>query len=89
MKEYGLVLFTRRTGKIEKSFTALGHGLLTMWALQNTTKNKDSIVFDLETGMVHRYYEGTDDFPKVIKGTEEHINDYCSGLLETFQEGRA
>lgn len=88
MKEYGLVLFTRRTGKIKKSFTALGQGLLNMWALQNTTKTTDSIIFDLETGEVYRYYEGTEDFPKVTKGTGEHINDYCDGLLETFQEGR-
>ena len=83
---YYLVRFNRRTGKIDTVMDAYGKGLLCMWALQNTTKTKDTIVFD-ENGLVDTYYEGTGDFPKVTRvNGEETIDKYCEGLLEAVKE---
>lgn len=86
LKTTYLVRFTRRTGKIDKTMSALGNALLRLWALQNTTANsKDTIIFD-EDGWVLWYYEGTGDFPKIIDvHGEQHIDEYCEGLLEELQ----
>lgn len=87
-KNYYLVQFTRRTGKIIVSLGGKGFAILRLWALQNTRlKSRDTIIFD-EDGRVCWYYEGTGDFPniKVING-EQHIDEYCEGLLESCREG--
>lgn len=86
MKRYYLVRFSKKTGKIDTSMSALGKALLQLWALQNTTtKTKDTIIFD-EDGWVSSYYEGNGDFPNITKYKDddrlEHIDDYCKGLLE-------
>ena len=88
LKTYCLVRFARRTGKIDTTLEGLGSGLLRLWALQNTTKTKDTIIFEKDTGTVCWYYEGTGDFPKIMDYKEEplgNIDDYCPGLLETVQ----
>ena len=64
MKTFYLVRFNRKTGKIDTTMTAYGKALLNYWALQNTTKTKDTIVFD-EDGYVTAYYEGTADFSTI------------------------
>lgn len=83
MKKFYLVRFAKKTGKIDTTMEAYGTGLMAMWALQHTTKTKDTIIFD-EDGNVKYYYEGTGDFPKITKN-EGHINDYCEGLLEAVK----
>lgn len=80
MKTFYLVRFGRKSGKIDTTMQAYGVGLLKMWALQNTTKTKDTIIFG-EDGIVVNYFEGTGDFPKISKGGE-HVDTYCEGLLE-------
>lgn len=92
LKTHYLVRFTRRTGKIDKTLVGLGNGLMRLWALQNTTKTKDTIIFD-EDGIVHYYFEGTEDFPDVTdydKLVEEtgyhHIDEFCEGLLKAVKE---
>ena len=89
LKTYCLVRFARRSGKIDMSLEGLGTGMLRLWALQNTTKTKDTIIFEKDTGSVCWYYEGTGDFPKISDYEEEdlgNIEDYCEGLLEAVQE---
>ena len=86
MKTFYLVRFNRKSGKIDRTMSALGKGLLQLWALQNTTKTKDTIVFD-EDGIVAMYVGGTGDFPKVTKDSGEHIDIYCKGLLEAVTKG--
>ena len=86
LKRYWLCRFNRRTGKIDTTLSGLGRGMIQLWALQNTTaKSKDTIIFD-EDGWVHSYYEGTGDFPKITKYKEgeQHVNDFCEGLLDTL-----
>ena len=89
LKTYCLVRFARRSGKIDTSLEGIGSGMLRLWALQNTTKTKDTIIFEKETGKVCWYYEGTGDFPKISDYESEalgNIEDYCEGLLAAVQE---
>lgn len=87
LRKYFLVRFSKKTGKIDTSLEGIGKGMLKLWALQNTTKTKDTIVFDKETGEIEAYYEGTGDFPKITKGG--NIEDYCIGLLEAINEQKS
>ena len=89
LKTHYCVRFNRRSGKIDTTMSGLGNALMRMWALQNTTKSKDTIIFD-EDGVVVYYFEGTGDCPKVTDYTKEvvhlHINTFCDGLLEAVKE---
>lgn len=86
LEVYYLVRFNRKSGKIDTTLEATGSAMLKMWGLHNTTKSKDTIVFNKETGEIVAYYEGTGDFPKIHKEAG-NIEDYCSGLLEAIKEG--
>lgn len=82
LKMYCLVRFSRKSGKIDTTLEGLGSGLLRLWALQNTTKTKDTIIFEKDTGNVCWYYEGNaSGFPKVDDTDLGHIDDYCPGML--------
>ena len=71
IKKYGLVRYSKKTGKVDKAMTALGCGLLQLWGRQNTTKTKETAVFELDTGLIRARYSGTaDGFPKVERGIE-------------------
>ena len=85
MKTYCLLRFNRKSGKIDTSLEGEGSGMLRLWALQNTTKTKDTVIFEKDTGIVLWYYEGTGDFPKIFDKDLGHIDDYCPGILEAVQ----
>ena len=86
IRTFVLIRFSRKSGKIDKSMEGL-EGLLTIWALSNTTATKDTIIFDKETGEVVFYAEGTRTFPKVLDLEEnDSIEMYCPGLLEAVNE---
>ena len=86
IKTYCLVRFARKSGKIDKTLEGMGSGMLRLWALQNTTKTKDTIICEKDTGKVCWYYEGTGDFPKIEDTDLGHIDDYCPGLHSVLQE---
>lgn len=82
------IRFGRKSGKIDKVLDGIGIGMLELWGLQNTTKTKDTVIFDKETGNIVAYYEGTENFPKVcddMKG--QNIERLCPGLLAEIQKG--
>jgi hypothetical protein len=86
LKTYCCVRFARKTGKIDMTLEGLGSGMLRMWALQNTTKTKDTIIFEKDTGRVCWYYEGTaSGFPHIEEDDLGHIDDYCPGMLAAVQ----
>ena len=87
LKEYVLVRFSKKTGKIDTTLEALGNATLKLWALQNTTKTKDTVIFAKDSGDIVEYYEGTGDFPKITKPDDKvkNIEDLCPGLLEAVQ----
>lgn len=83
---FACVAFNKRSGKIFKSLEAkFGSATLRLWALQNTPKSRDTIIFDLNSGDVVAYYEGTEDFPKVYEKDLGNIEQYCAGLLRVMQ----
>lgn len=89
LHHYGLVRFSRKTGKIDTSMTGLGKGLIQLWALQNTTKTKACIVVDLDTHTVVSEYEGSaDGFPVVRKIPEEFCYDVPDGLWEALSDAQ-
>ena len=85
LKTYCLVRFARKTGKLDTTLEGLGSGMLRLWALQNTTKTKDTIIFEKDTGKVCWYYEGTGDFPKIEEEGLGYVDDYCPGMLAAVQ----
>ena len=93
LKTFYCVRFNRRNGKIDKTLSGLSNALLRLWALQNTTKSKDTIIFD-EDGLVIMYFEGTGDFPNITKYGEDSeegihfIDEFCEGLLEKIKENK-
>lgn len=87
LKKYGLIRASKKTGRIDTSMTGLGCGMLQLWALQNTTKTKITVVFEIETGLIRAKYEGTESgFPKVENKIESKGLHIGEELLEEFQE---
>ena len=84
-KIYCLVRFTRKSGKIDTTLEETGAKEIRLWAIKNTTKTKDTIIFEKDTGIVTWYYEGTGDFPYIFDKDLGYIDDYCPGLLAVIQ----
>ena len=83
MHNYGLVRFSKKSGKIDTSITALGNAVLQLWALQNTTKSKACIILDLTEKEVHSEYIGTaDGFPIVRKAAADFEFDVPEQLFD-------
>ena len=68
MKELTVhVLFRsdKKSGAIDTTMVALGSATLNAWALMNTTKSKNTYVFERESGKLVYSAEGTPDFPRI------------------------
>lgn len=79
---FGLVRFSKKTGKIDKSLTGLGSALLQLWALQNTTPGKACLLFDLTTGKpVKEFLGDRSGFPKMINDPAEFHFDFPPELI--------
>lgn len=79
LHNYGLIRFSKKTGKIDTTMTALGRGVIQLWALQNTTKTKVTVIVDIDMQETIAEYIGTaDGFPEVRKdpATFEYILPY-------------
>lgn len=87
IRKYALVRFSKKTGKIDTTLTALGNAMLRLWAMQNTTSSKQCLIFCVEDGRVIFKSDGKkDDFPTITWEEDlGYIDEYCDGLLEGFQ----
>ena len=89
VKYYG-ILFNKNSGKIIQTLEhCCGYALMSMYALQHTTKTRDFVIFD-ETGKIAKYYEGkgNGECPQQWKEIEgKHIDNLCKGLLEAVVNG--
>lgn len=69
------VLFrgSKKTGKVDTVMTGIGTVLMKLWALQNTTSSKESLIFHRDSGKLVYHVEGNkkNGFPAVVKYTEE------------------
>ena len=84
---YGLARFSKKTGAVDKVMTALGKGLIQLWALQNTTKTKACVIVDIDERRVDSEYVGTaDGFPERRTDPDEFEFDMPEELLQVFEE---
>ena len=83
LHKYGLVRFSKKTGKIDLTMTALGVGMMQLWALQNTMSSKACIIIDLDSRSVYAEFEGASGgFPVIRKKPEEFIYEFPEELVE-------
>ena len=70
LKVHVLFRFSKKTGNIDTTMTGLGSAQMELWALNNTTASKGTMIIDQETGEVVFMAIGKkDNFPKV----KEHV----------------
>ena len=87
LHNYGLVRFSKKTGKIDTTMTGIGKGMIQLWALQNTTKTKACVVADINERRIIAEYVGTDDgFPRVQKVPEFFEFNMPAELFDIFDE---
>lgn len=87
MHNYGLVRFSQKTGKIDTTMTAMGRGMIQLWALQNTTKTKACVIVDIDDRAIFAEYVGTaDGFPEIRKDPAEFEFDLPEELFDIFAE---
>ena len=66
LKVHVLFRFSKKTGKIDTTMTSLGSAQMQLWALNNTTPSKATMIIDQETGEVVFLAIGRkDNFPKI------------------------
>ena len=76
-----LLRFSQKTGKIDTTITSLSSAMLSLWALQHTTRTKASLIVERDTGRVINIYEGTvSGFPSRKEGHLGTIEDYGISL---------
>ena len=87
LKEYGLMRYSKKTGNVDKMLSGLGCGMIELWALQNTTKTKNSVVFELKTGLIRSIYRGDENgFPKIEHAIEDRGLFIDAEALEAFKD---
>ena len=90
LHHYGLVRFNKKSGKIDMTMTALGKGVIQMWALQNTPKTKACVIVDIDEHKVVSEYIGTaDGFPEWRKDPDTFEFEIPDKLYEVFEEEAA
>lgn len=83
LHNFGLVRFSKRTGKIDTTLTAIGCALLKLWALQNTSKTKACVLFDLDEREAVTEFEGTvEGFPEVRENPGDFIFEFPEELID-------
>lgn len=87
LHKYGLIRIHKTTGKIDTTMTALGRGMIQVWALQNTLNTKASIIVDIDERKVFAEYIGTEDgFPEIRKDPATFEYDLPDELLDILAE---
>lgn len=76
LKVHILFRFSKKTGKIDTTMTGLGSAQMQLWALNNTTPSKCTMIIEQVTGNVIFMATGSKDgFPKVEKSVG-HCTEY-------------
>ena len=87
LHKYGLVRFSKKTGKIDTTMTALGQGLLQLWAIQYTPKTKATAIVDIdERRTVTEYVGSADGFPETHDTAETFVYTIPDELYAVFEE---
>lgn len=87
LHNFGLIRFSKKTGKIDTTMISLGKGMIQMWALQNTTKTKVSVILDIDDRKVITEYIGTSEgFPDIQKNPDHFEYTLPDELWDIFAE---
>ena len=87
LHNYGLIRCSKKTGKIDTTMTAIGKGMIQLWALQNTTKTKVCVIVDIDERCTVAEYIGTEHgFPKIHKDKDEFEYNLPDELYAIFDE---
>lgn len=74
MPVYVLLRASKKTGKVDTEMTGITPALVKMWALNNTTKSKTTVILERDTGKIVSIYTGrAGDMPEI----DEPKNAYC------------
>lgn len=85
LHKYGLVRFSKKTGKIDTTMTAIGRGLIQLWALQNTPHTKACVIIDLTTREAYAEYEGdASGFPKIRTAAADFLYEFPVELVDVL-----
>lgn len=71
-----LFRYSKITGKIDRTLTAINLPLLKLYAMQNTTKTKNVIIIERNTGNVLFMVEGAENYPVIVKGNLGNCTEY-------------
>lgn len=66
MTQYNLYRASKKTGKVDIALEGGSLAMLELWALQNTTKTKQTIIMDSEDNVVYCCIGDESGFPKVV-----------------------
>ncbi len=71
MEIYVLIQSNKKSGKVVNVVTAMGKAMLKMWALKNTSKTRQTFIFERNSGkMVFACNGSADGFPTIAKESE-------------------
>lgn len=73
MTVYVLLRSSKKTGRVDKCMTGIVKSMMQLWAMQNTTKTKRTLIFDRATGDCIMHVEGNDGYPIINKYTGEKV----------------
>lgn len=83
LKQHVLICYKKANGSVDEILDGLGCGMLKMWALQNTTSSKASLIFEKDTGKVIYHVTGKrNSIPEVQQGDLGNITDYEISIIE-------
>lgn len=91
MDVHVLFRFSKKTGRIDTTMTGVTSALMQMWALQNTTKSKMTLIFNRETGHCIFSATGTaSGLPEIEKGDLGSCEEYGISLeaLQAIKDER-
>lgn len=83
-----LFRFSKKTGKVDMTMTALGSAQLKLWALNNTPKTKACIIVERDSGQVISIIKGTEDFPEIEDCKSQYLG-FCEAYgipMDTLKE---
>lgn len=71
LKKYVLVRASKKTGKVDMQLEGLGKAMLTIWAMQNTPKNKMCVIAEADSGLVVEKHIGNENgIPTIMRHLE-------------------
>lgn len=87
LHKYGLIRINKTTGNIDTTMTALGRGMIQVWAMQNTLNTKATVIVDIDERKVFAEYIGTEDgFPEIRKDSETFEYNIPDELFDILAE---